>query len=115
GDEVRVITLQDPALRQDAYRTTENFAPGLVALAEDRGDEEVITQAMVNQLRDLWQAIAEQASPQLAETINQELGRYNDFQDFVGLNFDQWVDLLLGRGGGGFRLYLPVVLYTSSE
>ena len=106
GTEMGQLGLDDPALIWDAYGTLQNFMPGLEALVMGRGDEVLVTQQMVDDALDIWQRLAAAGSPALASTINSELAKYNNLQDFVGASFDEWAQAL---GVATERVYLPVV------
>ena len=83
------IGLDDPALLWDAFGTLQNFRPGLEALVAGRGDEHVVTQAMVAEVLDIWQRPVAAGSPALAAAVNAELVQSDNLQDCVGLTFDQ--------------------------
>jgi hypothetical protein len=84
------LGLADLELLWDAFGALQNFLPGLEALVTGRGDEMLVTQQMVDDALDIWQRLAAAGSPELADTINSELAKYNNLDDFVGLSFDQW-------------------------
>jgi hypothetical protein len=107
GSEMGQIGLDDPQLLWDAYGTLQNFMPGVEALVTGHGDEVLISQEMVDQAYDLWTRLAAAASPGLAGTINAELAKYNNLQDFVGVSFDEWA-LAVGVRPPKF-IYLPRV------
>ncbi len=90
GAEMGRLGLDDPGLLWDASGTLQNFLPGLEALVTGRGDEVMVTQAMVDDALDIWQRLAAAGSPALAGAIQAELAKYNNLQDFVGLSFDDW-------------------------
>jgi hypothetical protein len=106
--EMTGIVLSDTALLWDSFGTLQNFMPGLEALVSGRGDEVVVTQAMVDDALDIWQRLAAAGSPQLSATIHGELARYHNLQDFVGITFAEWV-LAIGVNPSPQRLYLPLV------
>jgi hypothetical protein len=100
--------LSDPALVWESYLTLQNLLPGLEALVLGYGDNVTVTQAMVDQSLDIWIRLADAGSPELAAVIHNELARYNNLQDFVGLTFNQWAQAL-GVEPFDNRLYLPIV------
>jgi hypothetical protein len=106
--EMGQIGLNDPALLWDAFGTLQNFLPGLEALVAGRGEQMVVTQAMVDDALDIWQRLAAAGSPALAGAINAELARYDNLQDFVGLTFDEWARAL-GVEPPARVTYLPVI------
>jgi hypothetical protein len=79
------------------------------ALLTGRGDEHIVTQAMVDDALHVWQQLAAAGSPALAATINTELAQYNNLQDFVGLTFDQWA-IAIGVNPPTSQTYLPVIV-----
>lgn len=107
GSEMGQIGVADPSLMLDAAGTLQNFLPGLEALVTGRGDEEIVTQQMVDDALDIWQRLAAASSPELASTINNELAQTNNLQDFVGLSFAEWAAAL---GVDPYHVYLPMVL-----
>jgi hypothetical protein len=109
GSEMGQIGLEDPQLLWDAFGTLQNFLPGLEALVTGRGDEQVVTQKMVDDALDIWQRLAAVGSPELATVIHDELAQYNNLQDFVGLTFDEWA-LAIGVNPPPETVYLPVIL-----
>ncbi|NLF66349.1 MAG: hypothetical protein GX579_17300, partial [Chloroflexi bacterium] len=56
----------------------------------------------------VWQRLAAAGSPALANTINQELAKYDNLQAFVGMTFDEWA-LAIGVQPPGTVRYLPVI------
>jgi len=108
GSEMGQIALDDPQLLWDSYGTLQNFLPGLEALVTGQGGNMLVTQEMVEDALDIWQRVAAVASPTLAATINTELTRYNNLQDFVGLTFAEWL-AALGAAAPDHHLYLPVI------
>ena len=94
GSEMGQIGLDDPALLWDSWGTLQNFLPGLEALVTGQGDQFIVTQDMVGDALDIWQRLAAAGSPALANTINTELAKYNNLQDFVGMSFDEWAQSL---------------------
>jgi hypothetical protein len=107
GSEMGMLGLADPALLWDAFGTLQNFLPGLQALVSGRGDQVLVTQDMVDDALDIWQRLAAAGSTPLADTINGELAKYNNLDDFVGLTFDQWARAI-GVEPPEF-VYLPVI------
>jgi hypothetical protein len=108
GSEMGKIGLDDPQLLWDAYGTLQNFLPGLEALVQGRGNDLIVTQEMVDDALDIWQRTAAAASPALAATINTELARYDNLQDFVGLTFAEWF-VVIGGEPPVNHIYLPMI------
>jgi hypothetical protein len=109
GSEMGQLGLDDPLLLWDAYGTLQNFLPGLEGLVTGQGDQFVVTQEMVNDALDIWQRLAAAGTPELAAMINNELAKYDDLQDFVGLTFNEWA-VAIGVNPTVGRVYLPVVV-----
>ncbi len=108
GQEMGQLGLADPALMWDASGTLQNFLPGLEAFVSGRGAEVLVTQEMVDDALDIWQRLAAAGSPALANTINTELAKYNNLQDFVGMSFDEWA-LAIGVQPPE-TVFLPIVI-----
>jgi hypothetical protein len=106
--EATDIVLDDMDLLWDSFGTLQNFMPGLAALVTGRGDQVVVTQDMVDDALDIWQRLAAAGSPALAGVINDELAKYDDLQDFVGLSFDDWARAI-GVNPPSSLIYLPLV------
>ncbi len=98
--------LDDPALMWDAWIALQSFVPGFEALVDGRGDQVMITQGMVDLVKDVVTRLANAGSPELAAAINAELTRYHDLQDFAGQSFAQAASRL---GLLANKSYLPVV------
>jgi hypothetical protein len=107
--EMGQLTLADPALLWDSYRTLRDFMPGLEALVTGDGDSIVVTQQMADDALDIWRRLAAAGSPALAQTINEELAASNDLQDFVGMTFDEWAEAIGVQPPQGGALFLPLV------
>jgi hypothetical protein len=109
GAEMGQLGLQDPGLLWDAYGTLQNFIPSIKALVAGEGENVVVTQEMVDDALSIWQRLAAAGSPELTAAINEELAKYNDLQDFVGLNFNQWAHAI-GVEPPAEMLYIPVIV-----
>jgi hypothetical protein len=108
--ELAYILINDPLLTWDAFRTLENWMPGLTAFTQGRGDEVVIDQALVDQSLAVWQQVIGQASPALTAVINQYLTDTNNLQDYVGLSLDEWAATLGVESPSPEQIFLPLVL-----
>ena len=108
GQEMGQLGLADPALLWDAGGTLQNFLPGLEAFVSGRGADVLVDQQMVDDALDIWQRLAAAGSPALANTINTELAKYNNLQDFVGMSFDEWA-LAIGVQPPE-TIFLPIVV-----
>jgi hypothetical protein len=114
GSEMGQIGLDDPQLLWYAYGTLQNFLPGLEALVTGQGGNILVTQEMVDDALDIWQRVAAAGSPEVAATINAELARYNNLQDFVGLTFNEWA-IAIGVNPPSHQTYLPLVNHTAGQ
>jgi hypothetical protein len=106
--EMTDIVLNDFDLLWDSYGALQNFMPGLEALVTGRGSEIAVTQQMVDDALDIWQQLAAAGSPELAAVIGDELARYHNLQDFVGMSFDEWAERI-GVPPSAKTLYLPAI------
>ncbi len=108
ANEMGQIGWSDPDLLWDSYRTLHNLMPGLEAMVLGHGETVTVTQEMADQALDIWQRLAAAGSPALASTINAELAKYNNLQDFVGMTFDEWAETI-GVPALEESVYLPIV------
>jgi len=88
------ILFADPALRDQTLAVLTTFQPGVAALLAGKGQESVITQAMVDQLNAVWNGLAAKASPGLKAALQQEQARFDGFQQFAAKGFSRWAELL---------------------
>ncbi len=108
--ELWTILTADPVLLWDAYRTLDNLMPGLDALVSGQGSEVMIDTFMMSDAADIWQRIASEASPALADEINARLLATDNLQDYAGMTFDEWALSLGVEPGLGNVVYLPLVI-----
>lgn len=92
--EVVRILFADPPLRDQALAVLTTFQPGVSALLAGKGQESIITQAMVDQLNVAWNGLEAKASPALKAALQQERARFDGFHQFATKGFSQWAELL---------------------
>ena len=100
------LALGNPSLLWDAYRTLQNFVPGFQALVAGRGNQIVITQAMVDQVNGNADRLVAAGSSALGAAINTERAKHNHLQAFVGQTFQAAANVL---GVPVNAIYLPLV------
>lgn len=86
------LLLREPELRHQASQILYEFAPGIQALLDGNGREVVVTEEMVNNVRDflvlLAEADAQYEGGELAKTIEGEMSRI-EWRRLSGMTFDQ--------------------------
>lgn len=97
--EITTLTLAQPELLAQRWRTWADLGPGLEALVEGHGDDVRFTPDLVRATREVWLGWAgAAASPELRAAVEGELERLNQFEGFVGLGFNQWFQSLTPAG-----------------
>lgn len=96
GVELARLALADGAALAQRIRTYQLFAPGLEAFVDGRGDAVIMSAAMLEQARAVWQDYADRGSPALRAAIAAELQATGQLQDFAGGSFEQWFANLPG-------------------
>lgn len=95
ADEITAMTLSQPGMLSQRWRTWADLRPGLEALVDGRGDEVPFSADLVRSARAVWLGWAgPQASDELRAAVEAELQRLGDFESFVGLGFEQWFNQL---------------------
>lgn len=92
--ETGAMGLSSPTLTLNALETIRNYLPGFLGLVNGEGDKYIIKQSMIDQVNEVWDVLAADGSTSLSTTINTERAKYNNLQDFVGMNFNEWAEAL---------------------
>lgn len=88
NDELTRIVMANPDLTREGRAILVEFEPGLRDLVDGRGDEVVITQAMVNRVQAYLDRLEKAGSPDLKATIEAERAR-TPLDGLVGMTFEQ--------------------------
>lgn len=97
--EITTMTLAQPELLAQRWRTWADLRPGLEALVDGHGDDFRFNAELVRATREVWLGWTDvQASAELRTAVETELERLNQFEGFVGLGFDQWFQQLAPAG-----------------
>lgn len=78
----------------EALKLYQAFQPGFATILTGNGGSQTITQSMVDQFNVVRDAIYDVADEELQGFIDTQSDRWNDMQDFVGMNFNQWAETL---------------------
>lgn len=83
-----------PGFLEDAVLFLDEFEEGYTHYLAGTGSGEVISQPMVDRLNRLADRFSEMGSPALRAVIETERARFNHLQDFVGVSFADWGEML---------------------
>jgi hypothetical protein len=92
--QVLLQRLLDPGFLQDAVLFLGEFEQGYASYLGGSGSGEGITQPMIDRLNRLADRFSELGSPELRAAIETERARFNHLQDFVGVTFADWGEML---------------------
>lgn len=109
--QISIILLGNADLRERGGQILQNVAPGLDALLNGYGDDEVITEVLVKDavqyLTDLAADAREKGNDDLANTIEKELARI-DTNELIGMTFDQaWA--YINSLTNTYQIYIPEI------
>ena len=88
------IMLRNPSLLEDTLSLVQSFQPGVASLLAGDGSSFSVTAAMVRQVQTLASQFASLGSTNLRAAIQSETSRLNNFNGFVGRNFNGWAATL---------------------
>jgi hypothetical protein len=109
--ELAMIMVKNPTLLWSAVQSLEDWT-AIVQDLNDGTSNEIVSQAMVDQLDNLLNGIKGQAGPQLQTALQNEQDAL-DLDAFVGLNAQQtWDELVAQRDIS--QVYLPLILKNSN-
>jgi hypothetical protein len=108
SSELAGIVAFHPSLLWDSLKTLDEWTPAVLALADGKGDQSIISQNMVDHAVELVNGLEAHASPELKRRIRSEKNAL-DLPSFVGLNMDEAWETLVKRRPADLR-YLPVIM-----
>ncbi len=100
GNEIIALTLRNPRMMVNRFRTLMSFTPGLLQLVRGNGAQERMSPEMLVEARNVWMEWRDRGSPALRATMQSELTRLNNLTVFNDMTFDQWFQsLTVGNAG----------------
>jgi len=106
--EVVDIIARHPTLLWDSLSMLNEWTPAMLALSDGNGEEFTVTQIMADEMINVLDGLAAQASPNLQHTIQREQIAL-DLPSFAGLNMDEAWETLVERAPIE-RQFLPAVV-----
>lgn len=109
---ISLLLLKHTELGLRGKQILQYVTPGLTALVNDKGNEEIITQELVSEMTSYLQTLATDARDngdhKLADTIDQEMERL-DWDKFPGMTYEEARVYIESQLSSQYKVYLPII------